>query len=236
MLNKLVFIFALIITLAMTYTPGLASGKGSVESDIKKLFPQVRIDSLKYNAAFDLYEVVADGQVFYLSKDLKYLIVGNIIEIPTMRNLTVEKVASLQKISFSSLNKADAIKMSSGRRSIAVFTDPDCPFCKRLHSELKKLRDVSVYLFLYPLRSINPSLSIWCSKDRIKALDNYFSGNDRSAVPFRECPNPVERNIQFARKNNITSVPTIVFEDNRVVVGYVTAERLTNLLNKGASR
>jgi len=236
MLSKLIFIFVLIIMPFMACAQGSAE-RNPAKADIKRALPEVKVDSFRYDKALGLYEVVAEGQIFYLSKDLRYLILGNVIELSTMRNLTAERLSDLQRVDFSSLNRADAIKISSGSKSIAVFTDLDCPFCKKLHAELKRLNDVSVYVFLYPLESIHPgaksrSISVWCSKDRVRALDDYFSGRFHKAEHFRECANPIERNIQFARRHNIAGVPAIIFEDGRMISGYVRAERLNDFIHR----
>jgi len=208
-------------------------------ADIKRVLPDITVDSLKWDENLGLYEVFANGEIFYMSRDLRHILIGNIIDLQSRKNLTAERLGSLRRVDFSALNKNDAIKISTGSRAIAVFTDPECPFCKRLHSELKKLKDVSIYVFLYPLEAIHhdarkKSISIWCSKDRAKALDEHFSGKP-ARLSSKECSNPVERNIQFCRKHNINGTPAIIFGDGRLVSGYMDAEKLNSLIGKGGS-
>jgi thiol:disulfide interchange protein DsbC len=215
------------------------SRKGELKpADIKRILPDAKVDSFRYDEDLGLYEVFANGQLFYMSRDLRYAIVGNIIELQSRKNLTAERLGSLRRIDFSALNKDDAIKISTGSRAIAVFTDPECPFCKRLHNELKKLKDVSVYVFLYPLEAIHhdarkKSISIWCSKDRAKALDEHFSGKP-ARLSSEECSNPVDRNIQFARKHNINGTPAIILDSGRLISGYMDAERIDSLIKEAS--
>jgi thiol:disulfide interchange protein DsbC len=109
-----------------------------------------------------------------------------------------------------------------------VFYDPDCPYCKRLYSELRDSKEFTIYYFLYPLREIHPSaydksVSIWCSKDRAKALDKVESGKD---IPKKECSHPVDEIIALGRNLGINGTPTIILEDGRRISGYVSKEEL----------
>ena len=141
---------------------------------MKMPIPNGAIKSMEYKNDLGLYEVVADnGNIFYVTKDNKYAIVGNVFELPAMRNVTEERKAQIFKVEFSTLPIGNAIRISEGSRKIAVFSSPDCPWCKRLHAELKLMKDVEVYVFLLPSGKSN---AIWCSADRAEALDRAYSG------------------------------------------------------------
>ena len=84
-----------------------------------------------------------------------------------------------------------------GERKMAIFTDPDCPFCKRIEGDLAKVDNVTIYMFLFPIDSLHPKAAdkakrIWCSPDRIKAWDDYMQkGITPTAAP--SCDNPVDK-------------------------------------------
>ncbi len=200
---------------------------------IEKTLPgNLKVDSLRFDEDLRLYEVVAQGRIFYLTENLRYLIIGNIIDLRTLKNLTANKIRDLRKVDFSSLPLGDAIKVSDGKRSIAVFTDPDCPYCKKLHVELSRLRDVSVYVFLFPIseEGKRKAIQVWCSEDKIKALDAAFNGGK---LQGKLCENhPVERNLSLGRKLFISGTPTIITDKGEFVNGYVKAEVIIEALNK----
>lgn len=231
MMKKAVFLMFFILLFS---TASLAEvGKESIE---KMLPGSPRIDSFRFDQELKLYEVISQGQVFYLSEDLRYLIVGNVIDLKTLRNLTANRVRAVRKVEFTSLPREDAIRISGGKRAIAVFTDPDCSFCKKLHGELKKLKDTSVYIYLFPVsdEGRKKSIQIWCSGERAQAIDVAFNGGSlKPAI----CQNhPVDRNLSLGRKLFINATPTIITDRNEIINGYVDSGRLQAILDKGLSQ
>jgi thiol:disulfide interchange protein DsbC len=94
----------------------------------------------------------------------------------TQRDLTAERLEKRQRVAFSELPFADAIKTvrGKGERVLAVFSDPDCPYCQRLEGELEKLDNLTLYTFAYPLEGLHPdakvkAVSVWCAPDRARA-------------------------------------------------------------------
>ena len=218
----------LFLLLASPGAPGAPSS-----ADIQKLLPaNLRIESLTFSPDIGLYEVVAQGNIFYMTPNMKYMFVGNVIEVATRRNLTAEKAQSMRRIDFASLPLADSVKLSDGKRSIAVFSDPDCSFCRKLHGELRKLKDVSVYVFLISI-GITPDGKvkadrIWCSENRAKALDDNFNG--RSPSGGAPCDTPTERNMALAQAHYINSTPVIVLDNNEVINGYSPSQSIVQAM------
>lgn len=208
------------------------------ETAIGQAFPNAKIESIRLIKELKLYEVVVNGQVFYLSEDYRYVILGNIIDISAMKNITQERSNELMRVDFSKLDLKKAVKLSSGKNAIAVFTDPDCPYCQKYHAELKKLKDVSVYIFLFPLEKLHPkakakSISAWCSLDKVSAINKIFDGKE---IPAKECDNPISENIAFAAQNRINGTPATIFSDGSVKNGYISAEQLQALLKLEKSK
>jgi thiol:disulfide interchange protein DsbC len=113
---------------------------------------------------------------------------------------------------------------------VAVFSDPDCPFCKRIEQEFEKLTDVTVYIFLYPIEQLHPkavdrSKAIWCSANRLKAWDDYML---RGTAPTAksDCANPVTELVEYGKKRGINGTPTLVFADGSRVPGALNASQL----------
>ncbi|HRR40149.1 MAG TPA: DsbC family protein [Syntrophales bacterium] len=210
------------------------------ESDyetVKKTLVGLKIDTIRVVEGLDMYEVVSDNQAAYLTKDLRYFIVGRVFDMKDKRDLTADRINSLRRIDFAKLDKRDAIKMGDGGKALAVFTDLGCPYCKRLHGELSKLKDVTTYIYLYPLAAQNEEVkkkaaSVLCADDKLAALNATWFGKvpPESVTPTEACIASVENNVRMGRGHRITSTPTLVLEDGRVVVGYKTEAEIRALL------
>lgn len=220
----------------------LSQTAGADEASVRKAFsakfPKAQVQSVTKLPYLGLYEIVVEGEVLYADDDFEYLIDGSIISIKTMSNLTEQRKRKLQAIPFAELPLEYAFKKvkGSGERKLAVFSDPDCPFCKRVEGDLAKLDNVTIYMFLYPIESLHPkapdlSKRIWCSSDKAKAWDDYLQ---RGIVPTAEatCQNPVDKIVEFGRRKGINATPTLVFESGARVPGAISAAQIENYLNR----
>lgn len=218
------------------------SNPGAAEAAVKKAveakFPGIQLNSLKKTPYDGIYEVVANGnQIVYTDKNASYLMVGNLIDAKTQRNVTEERMRDLMRVKFDSLPLESAIKQvkGNGSRKLAVFSDPDCPYCKRLEAELEKITDVTVYTFLYPIASLHPqavdrSKAVWCAPDRNKAWDDLVK---KGITPSSgtNCDNPIAKLNELGGKLGVTGTPTLIFADGMRVPGMAPAEQLEKLLN-----
>ena len=166
-----------------------AAQDDAVRKSFAAKFPQVNIQSVTRLPELNLYEVVAEGDIYYVDEKVDFVIDGEIISTKTMTNLTKQRKQKLSAIPFNELPLDLAFKKVKGKgeRKIAVFSDPDCPFCKRVEGDLAKLDNVTIYMFLYPIESLHPAAvdvakRIWCSPDKVKAWDDYMSGKGKPAA------------------------------------------------------
>ena len=227
-----------IIPLAVMLALGTAQAD---EADIKKAMEAklgAKVESVTKSGYLGLYEIYADGNIFYTDEKLSAILVGaQLIDGKTMKNLTEERVRKLTAIKFSDLPLDRAIKhvRGDGKRVLATFEDPNCGYCKRLAKDLLKLDNVTVYTFLYPILSedsVRKSRQIWCSADRARAWNDWMI--DGKAPAAREdCDvSAVAKNQEFGRKLNITGTPTIFFADGERVPGAVPLARIEQKLNQ----
>lgn len=221
----------------------------AIRSEIAKKFPKANVESVTKTPHLGLYEVIVDGQLFYADENFKYLIDGSIIDTNSMTNVTAERQRDLEEsklrklaFPFEQLPFDLAIKKvkGDGSRQIAVFSDPDCPFCKRLERDLEKVTNVTIYLFLFPIEQLHPkapavSRAIWCSADRVKAWDEYML---KGVAPKAAgtCPNPVDKLVEFGATKRITGTPTIFFADGKRVPGAIPAEQIETYLAKAQNK
>ena len=208
----------------------------SVKRSFEERFPGAEVTSVKKEALTGLYEVYAVGQLFYVDEKVSYAIQGNLINAQTRQSLSAERMKVLSEISFNKLPFDQAIKIvkGNGKRQVAVFEDPDCPFCKQLERELQKVNDVTIHVFLYPLEQLHPgatlkSRKIWCAPDRAKA---WLAAVNDNTLPEGngECDTPIANLAKLARTHRITGTPTLIFANNERVAGAIPAARIEQLL------
>lgn len=205
-------------------------------------FPGAQIASVTKTPYGGLYEVLIDGELVYSSADGKYLVMGNVIELATRRNLTAARMEKLNAVKWNTLPLDKAIKevRGDGSRKLVVFSDADCPFCKKLEPEIEKLSNVTIYTFLYPIEGLHPqaiptSKQIWCEKDRLKAWKAYMLRGERPKASG-ECANPVDDVIALGNKLRVSGTPTLIFENGQRVPGYVPADKLDQLLTVASKK
>jgi thiol:disulfide interchange protein DsbC len=215
--------------------------EATVRKALAAKFPKAQVQSVTKLPYLGLYEVVIDGEVLYADEDFEYIIDGNIIATKTMSNLTEQRKRKLTAIDFDDLPLDLAFKRVKGKgeRKIAVFSDPDCPFCKRVENDLAKLDNVTIYMFLYPIDSLHPkateiSKQIWCSPDRIKAWDDYML---RKVAPKADsgCNNPVDKIVEYGRRKGINATPTMIMPNGERVPGAISAAQIEEYLSGGTS-
>jgi len=211
----------------------------SVRKGFAAKFPKAPIQSVSKIPNVDLYEVVVGTDVYYTDGKVQYLVEGSLIDLKNEQNLTAERQRELKEkpLAWSELPLDLAFKKVKGKgeRKMAVFSDPDCPFCKRLETSLKDVDNVTIYTFLFPLVELHPQATdraraIWCSADRIKAWDDYMlKGVQPSAR--KDCDNPVDKVLTYAQSKNINSTPTLVFETGKRLNGAYPKEAIEQNLN-----
>jgi thiol:disulfide interchange protein DsbC len=205
---------------------------------VRKALPQVEIRGVEIQEFTPpLYTVTTSQGILYLDGTGRYLFTGELYDLKNGESLTQARLMETQRISFGELPLADAILYRKGKHRIALFVDPDCPYCRKLHPELVHL-DAAVYVFLYPLTDLHPlayrkAVSIWCSPDKVSALNTVMG--ELSVFPST-CEHPVDRTLALGRRLGIRATPTIILEDGRRIEGYRTAEELTRLLERDRDR
>ncbi|MDP1574508.1 MAG: DsbC family protein [Coxiellaceae bacterium] len=210
------------------------------EATLKKLiqihFPGEEIQSLKKTPYLGLYEVAVGGELFYTDEKADYFFFGHVIDTKTKVSLTNERLQEIRdarRITIDSLPLEHAIKTvkGNGQRTVAVFTDPHCPYCKQLEKELVKITDITIHTFLYPVLngSVKRATEIWCSDDKHKAWDDYML---RDIEPTgKDCETPLSTLVQVGQKHKITGTPTLIFADGSIVGGLIPADKIEENLN-----
>ena len=213
-----------------------AEVKKNVEAWLGKNAPKV--EGVRKLGTLGLYEVQVEGDLIYTDEKVNYVILGEVVDAKTRKNLTEERKQKLAQIKFSDLPVDLAIKQvkGNGKRVLATFEDPNCSYCKKLAKELQGVTDVTIYTFVYPILSpdsTEKAKNLWCAGDRVKAWnDLMLNGQSPSSA---SCDHPTDKVVGLGRKLNVRGTPTMFFADGSRAPGYMPAAMLDKALDKGSA-
>jgi thiol:disulfide interchange protein DsbC len=206
------------------------------------------VTSVKHSPAKGLFELLVerDGQKGILLMDYgkKNLIQGMLVDIEKLepvyahqQNLPQPKQQN--SLDVSTIPTANAVVMGNpkGLKKLYVFTDPDCPYCRKGHTELKKLAaiapDVAIYIMLYPLpmhpAAYDKSRALLETKS-LDLVDKAFEGKDVPKPKKESSKKAIDEIVIFANANGISGTPTMVMPDGKIEVGMRDAETLKRML------
>lgn len=223
----------------------LAASKKNKEADeakvlaaFKKKYPSTQISSLTKSEVDGLYEVTMGTNVAYTDTSIKYLIFGHVFDMTTQTDLTQARIDERSKIDFSALPFEKAIKVvkGDGARVFAVFTDPDCPYCKRLDETLDKdVDNYTMYVFMFPIAGLHPdaeshSNAIWCAKDRVIAWHDYMLAG-KIPEGKADCVTPIKDVITLGQGFGVQGTPTLFRVDGARVPGALAGPQLNAWLS-----
>jgi len=208
-------IISILLCIFVSFIAG--ANENSLREIIKKTYPELSIKSIQKTDFNDLYEVYIGSQIIYTNETFNFLIVeGRVVDPQTKIDMTELRLEELTRVNFNDLPLLDAIKVvkGNGKRKIAIFSDVDCPYCKRLEKEeLSNVDNITIYTFLYPL-AIHPeaeekSKKIWCAKDRAEAWSEYIF-KDKLPKNSGDCKTPINKVLKLGKELGISSTPTII--------------------------
>ena len=236
-MNKFLSALALIVVSTFCISPTNAQTEQQLKSELqKKLGANAKVKSVSPAPISGLYEVIVGSDIFYTDAAGKYLIQGEVIELATGKNITEQRQADLNRIKWTDLNPANAMKTvrGNGNRQLAVFSDPNCGYCKRLEKSIQQLDNVTIYTYLIPILSSDSAQKakqIWCSADPYKSYSDWMiNGNAPSGKT--DCATPLDKNMAFAKTYGITGTPTLFFADGSRFPGAV---QITDIEKKFSS-
>lgn len=231
---------SLALAASLMFATTAQANEAVIRKALTQQFPGANIASVQKTPYSGLFEVYLDGQLIYVDANAQYVFSGDVIDLKNRTNLTQARLNKLQAVKWDTLPLQNALKTVKGKgeRKLVVFSDVDCPFCRKFEAELAKVDNITVYTFLYPIEGLHPkavqtSKQIWCAPDRNKAWDDYIT---RGTVPRNDgkCANPVEATIALGNRLKVNGTPTLVFANGVRVPGMVPAAQLERLLAANA--
>ena len=230
---------ALLLSLLILVAGFASADEAGVRKLVTTKFPQAKVESVVKTAYGGLYEVYMDGRIHYTDEKMSFFLIGELIDTKTSLNITEQRFRKLTALNLKDMPSLDmAIKRvkGDGRRQLLVFSDPMCPFCRRIEQEFAKLNNVTIYLFPYPIEKRFPgstelAKSIWCSADRSKAWDDWMIKGQKPLVKG-SCPTPIEDIDRIGSKLGISVTPTVIFADGAPMNGMISAADMDRLMTQ----
>jgi len=215
-----------------------------VQQSLAKLAPGVQVAVVNRAPLPGFYQVIASGQLVYVSTDGKYLLNGDLVDLGAKKSLNDAAWAAYRKAELAKVPSSARIEYAPAnpKYRVTVFTDVTCPYCKVLHEHIAELNKegIAVDYLAWPREGVtNPlghptatyktMVSAWCAADRKAALTEAFAGHEPKAA---NCSNPVRAQFELGEKLGVSGTPAIFTPSGRMVGGYLTPAQLLQVLQK----
>lgn len=227
---------SLLVAAATLISCHVVADEAAIKKVLSESMPRAQIDSIKPSEITGLYEVVTGGSIFYASEDGRYLLQGQLFDTLNKKNITEDKLADVRKAALDQVGENNMIifKPETSKHFVSVFTDIDCGYCRKLHSEIDQYmaQGITVRYLFFPRagkgsESYVKAVSVWCADDKQKALTAAKQGD---SLETKSCDNPVDQHMKLGEAFGMSGTPMIVTEKGNVLPGYVPAAQLAKVL------
>ena len=208
----------------------------TIKDKLQTTFKQLKVQDFRESPIAGIYEIVTTNQVMYYYPEKSYMIFGQIYS-EDGRSLTEESKSRIQVKKINQLDLSTALTIGYGDKEIIEFTDPSCPYCKKLHASLKgKESLVTRKIIFSPITQLHPdaiqkAVHIMCSKDKAQAMDDIMTAGV-SFLDMLACDEGkaiVREHMKISSEFGVEGTPTTVF-DNAVIQGFDKA-RIMEYIN-----
>jgi thiol:disulfide interchange protein DsbC len=234
------FIVAILLLVGSVSAQALNDANKIVADALHTLAPKAKVDTIIESSLPGFYAAVIEGHVLYVSADGKYLIQGQVFNVPEHRDIGDEPLAGLRKEGIAKIPQEKRLVFAPPhpKYKVTVFTDVDCPYCRQFHKQIAEYNKfgIEVDYVLFPL-SIHPGAdkkaeAVWCAADRNSA---YTAAMNGQTLPPKTCNNPVAELSSIAVAMGVNGTPAVVAEDGSQLGGYVTPQDLALRLDSLAA-
>jgi len=227
-----------------TAEPVYAAGtpEARVRAVLRELNPQIVVESIQPAPIPGFREVIATGQVVYISDDGKYLFQGGLMDVVKRKDMAEAAMAKLRVDILKTLPVEDRIVFSPAgkpKHTVVVLTDIECGYCRKFHTDIAEYtkRGIEVEYLAFPRSGLASAdyrnmVSVWCAPDRRKALTD---AKDGRAVPSRTCKTPVDMQYRAGQRMGLTGTPMILNANGELMGGYLPPDALLQRLEAAAA-
>lgn len=208
----------------------------TISKRLGEAVPGLQVNGVKESAVPGLYEVRTNNRdMIYATEDGEYILAGEMLQLTDggVVNVTEKARAGERAETMAAFGEDGLITYPADgdqKAEIDVFTDIDCPYCRKLHDEMDRLNELGITVNYYAFPRSGPGTpsfakyeSVWCADDQLAAMNQAKAGE---TVADESCDNPVEEQYQLGRQVGVTGTPAILLEDGNMIRGYVPADKL----------
>lgn len=212
------------------------SGEVEVKEKLEALLPGIQISRVELSEIGGLYRVDSNnGQTIFTNADASYFLTGDMYSAKAGKvvNLTEARRGQTRAVQIAAITEGERIifpAQGETKAKIAVFTDIDCGYCRKLHQEVPRMNElgIEVSYLAYPRAGVgsdsyNKFVSAWCSSDKKQAMTDAKAGKQ---IASKTCANPVAQQFELGQAMGVTGTPAIVLDDGTLVPGYMPADQL----------
>ena len=211
-----------------------------LKEKINKILPEgVNVREITYSQERDIFIVdIGDIQPIYVLPNTEYIILGDIFSLKGDRpeSETEKDKGKLRLKILADLNQESFIKFKSNNEKaiLTVFTDVECTYCRKFHSEINEYlaNGVSINYLAFPRTGIDSSsyekmVAAWCSNEKKESITNLKNDID---IEMNSCENPVENHFEIGRRIGVTGTPAIITQTGLLLPGYIPANELIGII------
>lgn len=217
-----------------------ADHSAEVLAALKAKYPATTFGSVTKAPIGDLYEVVLGQNIAYVDRAADLFLFGHIFDMKAQVDLTQARLDDLTRVDFDTLPLKQAIKIvkGDGKRVFAVFSDPDCPYCRALESTLGNMDNYTMYVFLFPLTELHPNAAdhaneLWCSGKAASIWHDFMTGKISLPPVKGDCKAPLDEIGRFGAALGLRGTPMIIRKDGRRMPGALPQASLEEFISGG---
>jgi thiol:disulfide interchange protein DsbC len=230
--------FAIAITVGCATFELFAQSNSEMLMKVRAAYPATQIQEVLNTPITGIYEIRMGNNVAFTDSSARYLIFGAMFdavkqEVLTVSNASRNDTSASTQMAFPHESLGNALRTvnGNGSRVLAVFSDPQCGYCRMLEGELAKLNDVTIYTFMYASlgeASKRTAANIWCAENRNASWARAIGTGHTK--PSKSCDHPIEKNLALGAKLGVRGTPTLLAINGNSVAGYRTANEIESWL------
>ena len=211
-----------------------------LKEKINKILPEgVNVREITYSQERDIFIVdIGDIQPIYVLPNTEYIILGDIFSLKGDKpeSETEKDKGKLRLKILADLNQESFIKFKSNNEKavLTVFTDVECTYCRKFHSEIDEYlaNGVSINYLAFPRTGTDSSsyekmVAAWCSNEKKESITNLKNDIE---IEMNSCENPVENHFEIGRRIGVTGTPAIITQTGLLLPGYIPANELIGII------
>lgn len=231
--------FAAALALGVVSTVAVAADPDqAIRSTLKAIDPELPIEAIAESPMNGLYQVqLQGGRQLYASEDGQFLLQGYLFQVKDGKPVNLTEAAESEGVAklMAAIPVSEMVVFAPKQPEthITVFTDTDCGYCQKLHSEVPELNrlGVEVRYLAFPRQGLESAaakelVNVWCAKDPLNAMDR---AKTRQPVADANCENPVAKQYALGQMIGVSGTPAIVLANGKIIPGYQPAPQLAKI-------